>query len=86
MDIREEKPVSVKYYLSETYLNTLVAHKKRHESKGNGFGYEIISDDGIANAVVCGGMGRERNSLSYPFHLYYSREGYSGLFFSGCGL
>lgn len=61
MDIREEKPVSVKYYLSETYLNTLVAHKKRHESKGNGFGYEIISDDGIANAVVCGGMGRERN-------------------------
>ena len=30
-------------------------------SKGNGFGYEIISDDGTANAVVCGGMGRERN-------------------------
>jgi DNA (cytosine-5)-methyltransferase 1 len=59
--VKEKEPVSVKYYLSNTYLNTLVNHKKRHESKGNGFGYEIISDDGTANAVVCGGMGRERN-------------------------
>ncbi|MGF1556238.1 DNA cytosine methyltransferase [Paucihalobacter sp.] len=60
-DIKEENAVSVKYYLSNTYLNTLINHKKRHESKGNGFGYEVIPDDGIANAVVCGGMGRERN-------------------------
>jgi len=60
-DVKEENVVSVKYYLSDTYLNTLIAHKKRHESKGNGFGYEIISDKGTANAVVCGGMGRERN-------------------------
>ncbi len=43
------------------YLRTLENHRKRHESKGNGFGYEIIPDDGVANAVVCGGMGRERN-------------------------
>jgi DNA (cytosine-5)-methyltransferase 1 len=67
-DIKEEKTVSVKYYLSETYLNTLINHKKRHESKGNGFGYEIIPDTGIANAVVCGGMGRERN-LVYDHRL-----------------
>ncbi len=60
-DVKEKDVVSVKYYLSDTYLNTLIAHKKRHESKGNGFGYEIISDDDTANAVVCGGMGRERN-------------------------
>lgn len=60
-EVKEENPVSVKYYLSNTYLNTLVNHKKRHESKGNGFGYEIIQDNGTANAVVCGGMGRERN-------------------------
>jgi DNA (cytosine-5)-methyltransferase 1 len=60
-DVKEENAVSVKYYLSDTYLNTLINHKKRHESKGNGFGYEIISDHGTANAVVCGGMGRERN-------------------------
>lgn len=60
-DVKEKNTVSVKYYLSETYLNTLIEHRRRHESKGNGFGYEIISDDGIANALVCGGMGRERN-------------------------
>ena len=62
-DILEEETVSVKYYLSETYINTLRNHKARHASKGNGFGYEIIPNDGIANAVVCGGMGRERNLL-----------------------
>ncbi|MDO4789973.1 MAG: DNA cytosine methyltransferase [Porphyromonas sp.] len=60
-DIKEENPVSVKYYLSTQYLKTLVAHKERHTAKGNGFGYEVIPDDGIANAIVVGGMGRERN-------------------------
>lgn len=61
IDIREKDPVPSKYYLSTTYVNTLIAHKERHSSKGNGFGYEIIPDDGIANAIVVGGMGRERN-------------------------
>lgn len=42
-------------------MNTLIAHKKRHESKGNGFGYEIRDWGEIAGAIVCGGMGRERN-------------------------
>lgn len=60
-DILEEKEVSVKYYLSTQYLQTLRDHRARHESKGNGFGYEIVSNTGIANAIVCGGMGRERN-------------------------
>jgi len=60
-NILEEKEVSVKYYLSTTYLQTLKNHRARHKSKGNGFGYEIIPQDGTANAVVCGGMGRERN-------------------------
>lgn len=60
-DILEENEVSVKYYLSTTYVQTLKNHRARHESKGNGFGYEIIPKSGIANAVVCGGMGRERN-------------------------
>lgn len=62
-DILEKKEVSVKYYLSTTYVNTLRNHKARHASKGNGFGYEIIPNDGTANAVVCGGMGRERNLI-----------------------
>ena len=61
IDIREEKPVPTKYYLSTTYVQTLINHKARHAAKGNGFGYEIIPDDGIANAIVVGGMGRERN-------------------------
>lgn len=60
-DIKEENVVSAKYYLSTQYIKTLVAHKERHAAKGNGFGYEIIPDDGVANAIVVGGMGRERN-------------------------
>lgn len=62
-DIIEEKPVSAKYYLSETYIETLRRHRARHEAKGNGFGYEIRDNDDVANAIVCGGMGRERNLL-----------------------
>ena len=60
-DVKEENEVSVKYYLSTQYLTTLRNHKQRHESKGNGFGYMIIPDDRITNAIVVGGMGRERN-------------------------
>ena len=60
-DIREKETVPTKYYLSTQYIDTLRKHKERHESKGNGFGYEIIPDNGIANAIVVGGMGRERN-------------------------
>ena len=60
-DVKEEKTVSAKYYLSTQYVKTLIAHKERHAAKGNGFGYEIIPDDGVANAIVVGGMGRERN-------------------------
>lgn len=62
-DIVEEKPVPAKYYLSDVYVETLRRHKARHEAKGNGFGYEIREWDGIAGAIVCGGMGRERNLL-----------------------
>lgn len=61
IDVREENPVPAKYYLSTTYVQTLINHKARHEAKGHGFGYEIIPNDGIANAIVVGGMGRERN-------------------------
>lgn len=62
-DILEEKEVSVKYYLSTAYLDTLKAHKARHAAKGNGFGYEIRGMDEVAGAIVCGGMGRERNLI-----------------------
>ena len=62
-DIMEENTVSVKYYLSITYLETLKRHKERHKAKGNGFGYEIRDINGQAGAIVCGGMGRERNLI-----------------------
>jgi DNA (cytosine-5)-methyltransferase 1 len=59
--VKEESVVPTKYYLSTQYLQTLHQHKLRHEGKGHGFGFEIIPDSGIANAIVVGGMGRERN-------------------------
>ena len=62
-DIIEEHEVSSKYYLSTTYLESLRRHKERHMSKGNGFGYEIRDNDSVAGAIVCGGMGRERNLI-----------------------
>ena len=62
-DILEKAPISSKYYLSDVYLDTLKAHKERHKNKGNGFGYEIRPLDGQAGAMVCGGMGRERNLI-----------------------
>ena len=60
-DVKERNRVPVKYYLSNRYLSTLRKHKKRHERKGNGFGFEIIPDNNVSNAIVVGGMGRERN-------------------------
>lgn len=62
-DIIEENEVSVKYYISSVYFESMKKHKERHKEKGNGFGYEIKKNHGIANAIVCGGMGRERNLL-----------------------
>lgn len=62
-DIIEENEVSPKYYLSSSYLTSLEKHKARHASKGNGFGYEIRPLNTVAGAVVCGGMGRERNLI-----------------------
>lgn len=51
-DVKEKKVPATKYFLSTQYVQTLINHKERHESKGNGFGYAIIPDDGIANSIV----------------------------------
>jgi DNA (cytosine-5)-methyltransferase 1 len=59
--ILEKGTVPARYYLSKRYLRTLKDHRARHAAKGNGFGYEVIGHDEIANAIVVGGMGRERN-------------------------
>ena len=62
-DILEVGSVDVKYYLSQRYLDSIREHRRRHEELGHGFGYEIIQPSGIANAIVVGGMGRERNLI-----------------------
>ena len=62
-DIIEPEPVSVKYYLSDVYLETLRRHRARHEAAGHGFGFEIKDRKGVSSALVCGGMGRERNLI-----------------------
>lgn len=62
--VMEKNEVSVKYYLSDVYLETLRRHRARHEAAGHGFGYEIIDKNGVANAIVVGGMGRERNLVT----------------------
>lgn len=61
LDVMEKEVPSVKYYLSTVYIETLKRHRARHEAAGHGFGYEIIDPNGVANAIVVGGMGRERN-------------------------
>jgi len=58
-----EKDVDESYYISQEYLLGLKKHKARHKAKGHGFGYEVLSRNGIANALVCGGMGKERNLI-----------------------
>lgn len=60
-DILEKEVVPVNYYMGTTYLETLRRHKRNHESKGHGFGFIVRSNDDIAGAIMCGGMGRERN-------------------------
>jgi DNA (cytosine-5)-methyltransferase 1 len=60
-DILEKEEVSVKYYLSDVYLASMREHRRRHEAKGNGFGFEIKNPVDVANAIVIGGMGKERN-------------------------
>lgn len=61
IDVREPNVVPTKYYLSTQYLKTLENHKARHASKGHGFGFCVIPDNGVANTLLVGGMGRERN-------------------------
>jgi DNA (cytosine-5)-methyltransferase 1 len=56
-----EKNVPLKYFISKRRYLGMKNHKKRHESKGHGFGYRILDSEGVAGAIVVGGMGRERN-------------------------
>lgn len=65
-DVKEPVAVDVKYYLSEKYWQTLVKHKARQHAAGNGYGYDIIGDDDVANTFMAGAMGREHNLVVDP--------------------
>jgi len=58
-----EKNVAEKYYLSEKYYSGLLKHKVRHHDKGSGFGCTVLDLSGVANTLVSGNMGRERNLI-----------------------
>ena len=58
-----EHTVSAKYFLPTSTLRMLENHRKRHHSKGNGFGMQILDPNSVSNSVLVGGMGRERNLI-----------------------
>jgi len=63
-DVLEAGPVHFRHYVTEQYLEGIRRHKARHEAKAHGFGFRIIDPaTDVAAALVCGGMGRERNLI-----------------------
>tara|TARA_Y100000590_G_C15684700_1_gene1001134 strand:+ start:958 stop:1965 length:1008 start_codon:yes stop_codon:yes gene_type:complete len=56
-----EPIVNEKYFISQRYLDTLKKHRKRHEDANHGFGYIVLKKTDVANTLVLGGMGHERN-------------------------
>ena len=65
-DILHAKAVPTDYYLSDKYWQSLKRHKANNQAKGNNFGYQILDWEGIANTLMVGGMGRERNLIIDP--------------------
>lgn len=77
-----DKNVDEKYYMASGYLETLVKHRERQESKGYGFGYRIVNEATIEHPVAntllaTGGSGRERNLIYDP------KDGIAGLIVPG---
>jgi DNA (cytosine-5)-methyltransferase 1 len=62
-DILEKDSVHDFFYLSQRYLDGLKKHQQRHQEKGHGFGFRVLSPDGISTTCVVGNMGRERNLI-----------------------
>jgi DNA (cytosine-5)-methyltransferase 1 len=72
--ILSTEPVDRRYYLSQRLLSTLEAHKARHLIRGNGFGLQILDPGDVANAIVVGGMGHERNLIRDPLPISKLRQ------------
>ncbi len=63
-----DSDVSLHYYMSATYLDTLEKHTEKQKKKGNGFGYYVLNDRAhrreYANTIMAtGGSGKERNLI-----------------------
>ena len=46
-----EKKVDESYYLKDEIIESLIAHKARHEAKGNGFGWKPTDGGGCATTI-----------------------------------
>ena len=69
-----------RYYMASGYLETLVRHKEREHSKGNGYGFRIVNEPGVEHPVAStilatGGSGKERNLVYDP------QEGIAGMIY-----
>lgn len=53
--------VPLKYYPSGKYLECMERHRELQAAKGNTFGFCIVDRQGVANTLMVGGMGKERN-------------------------
>jgi len=69
-----EKKVSLEYYLSKKLLRCLQRHRARHSRMGNGFGYFVLDRTDIANTLVCGNMGRERNLVKDDYSIFANKD------------
>lgn len=58
-----EGEVDEKYYLSEKAVKSLTAHKERHASKGNGFGWNPTDGDCVANTLLASASVRPSNNF-----------------------
>ena len=63
-DIRQKEGVDRHHYLSRKYLSGLYKHRAKQKSLGRNFGYLLVGDDNLANALLCNKMGWERNLVS----------------------
>ena len=56
-------------------MDGLKAHRARNEAKGNGFGYIVLDNNDVANTIVCGGSGHERNLIQDLSNMEKNDEG-----------
>ena len=74
-----ETNVDIHYYMSASYLNTLIKHRNRQRQNGNGYGYCIVNDPNrkqqIANTILAtGGSGKERNLIVQTMPKYNPKD------------